>query len=45
MTGLRTRKKLQKNLRSRIKKLNIKKQLKYSLEYKEYRNAVTEYLN
>jgi hypothetical protein len=45
MTGLRTRKELQKNLRSRIKKLNVKKQLKYSLEYKEYRDVLAECLN
>lgn len=45
MLVLKTTKQLQKNLRSRIKKLNKKKQLKYSLEYKEYCDAVAECLN
>jgi len=45
MRSLRTKRELQKNLRSRIKKLNVKKHLKYSLEYKEYQNDVAAYIN
>jgi len=45
MRSLRTTKELQKNLRSRIEKLNVKKRIKYSLEYKEYCDAVAECIN
>jgi 2-phosphoglycerate kinase len=36
MLLLKTPKELQKNLRSRIKKTNIKKRLKYYIEYREF---------
>lgn len=45
MLHLRTPKELNKNLRTKIKRTNLKKQRKYSLEYKEYRDAVAECLN
>ena len=39
---LKSTKVLQKNLRTNIKRTNIKKKLRYSLEYKEFRKEVKE---
>jgi hypothetical protein len=39
---LKSTKVLRKNLRTNIKRTNIKKKLKYTLEYKEFRQEVKE---
>lgn len=40
MLHLRSAKVLRKNLRTNIKKINIKKKLRYTIEYKEFLNEV-----
>jgi hypothetical protein len=41
---LKSSKVLRKNLRSNIKKINVKKKLMYTIEYREFLNEVKKYV-